>query len=158
MRYELEKAYVIATQGNPGSVLIDLPADVQRAAVKENILRGYACPISSKRAEDKLLCEKIIDGINNSDRPCILVGNGVKQSGQRESVKKLIKKLGAPVVFSMPAVDILPHDDPHNFGFIGANGHRYGNFVLGKSDFILAIGSRMDVKQVGNDRSEFAKQ
>ena len=96
--------------------------------------------------------------ISCSSRPCLLVGNGVKQSLNVTFTKKLIHKIKIPAVFSMPAFDILSFDDEFNYGFIGANGHRYANFVLGKCDLIISIGSRLDLKQVGNNRSQFASQ
>ena len=56
----------------------------------------------------------------------------------------------------MPAFDKISYNCPYNFGFIGANGPKYGNFILGKSDLIISIGSRLNLKQVGNDRAAFA--
>ena len=43
-----------------------------------------------------------------------------------------------------------------NYGFIGAYGSRNANFIVAKSDLILAIGSRLDVRQVGGKRYNFA--
>ena len=154
IRYELEKAYEIAMSGNPGPVLIDLPADVQRAMVDEKSLMGFETDNINEALDKKI--ENIIENLNNAKRPCLLVGNGVKQSGMVSEIREFVNTIGIPTVFSMPAFDTLPYNDIHNFGFIGANGHRYGNFVLGKSDLIVAIGSRLDLKQVGNNRAEFA--
>lgn len=158
IKKELEKAYYYATEGNPGPVLIDLPADVQRAEINVNALEDFDNGNSN-------LCEPlddairtIVDTIRKYQRPCLLIGNGVKQSGIRDKVRILVERLGIPAVFSMPAVDALPYNYEYNFGFIGANGHRYANFVLGKCDLIIVIGSRMDLKQVGNDRERFAPQ
>lgn len=154
IRYELEKAYEIAMSGNPGPVVIDLPADVQRTNVDEKMLKGYSSDTIEDPVEEKI--SLIIENINKSKRPCFLVGNGVKQSGMTKCLRKIIDSIGIPTVFSMPAFDTIPYSDIHNFGFIGANGHRYGNFVLGKSDLIITLGSRLDLKQVGNNRGEFA--
>lgn len=154
IRYELEKAYDIAMSGNPGPVVIDLPADVQRAMADKNTLEGFKPEKKVHLTEDNI--NMIIEEINNSERPCFLVGNGVKQAGMVQELIKIIDTIRIPTVFSMPAFDILPYDNVCNFGFIGANGHRYGNFVVGKSDLIITIGSRLDLKQVGNNRNDFA--
>lgn len=156
IKYELEKSFYLAKSGNPGPVLLDLPADVQRAEIEENKLEGYL-NIESNDCNDcdiKILLEML----KISNRPCLLIGNGVKQSGATRAIRDLIRKLRIPSVFSMPAFDVLPFNDKYNFGFIGANGHRYANFVVGKSDLIVSIGSRMDLKQVGFDRAKFAPQ
>lgn len=153
IKYELEKAYNIAVSGNPGPVLLDLPADVQRADVNIEELKEYF------KAEDVFDEDGVIsilkDAIYESNRPCLLVGNGVKQAGMKEILREIIEKINIPVVFSMPAFDTLPYNHKLNYGFIGANGHRYGNFVLGKSDLIISIGSRLCLKQVGNKRESF---
>lgn len=154
IKYCMEKAYWSAVKGNPGPVVLDIPADVQRAKVDLETLEGY---IPESDEDDEVECglKTIESEIGKAERPCLLVGNGVKLAGQRENFRKMVEVLGIPVVFSMPAFDLLPYEHPLNFGFIGANGKRYANFVLGKSDLIISIGSRLDLKQVGNSREQF---
>jgi acetolactate synthase-1/2/3 large subunit len=153
--YCLERAYEEAVSGNPGPVVIDLPADVQRANIDTKKLRhfknGVKC--STDIGEAAL---RVLDALSNASHPCLLVGNGVKQSGNRNRLREFAEMANIPTVFSMPAFDTLPYGHELNFGFIGANGHRYANFVLGKSDLIIVIGSRLDLKQVGSDRAKFA--
>lgn len=153
--FEVEKAFYYAISGNPGPVLIDLPADVQRADINVKNCKKFN-PTDSFDFDYGKIIDYIVKELNRAKRPCLLIGNGVKQSGCREDVIKLVNAISIPTVSSMPAVDLLPFDNSCNFGFIGANGHRYANFVLGKSDLILSLGSRLDLKQVGNNRNEFA--
>ncbi len=157
IRYELEKAYQISTSGNPGPVVIDLPADVQRAEIIIEECDEFI-PESKIKVDYYSIIDQLTKKIKKSKRPCFLMGNGIKQSGCRNEIGELIAKLNIPSVFSLPAFDTLSYENPLNLGFIGANGHRYANFVLGKSDLIISIGSRMDLKQVGNNREEFASQ
>ena len=154
IKYELAKAYSIAISGNPGPVVIDLPADVQRADINIDDCLEYSKDEADNTNYDAII-EQLQSAICSSNRPCIIAGNGVKQSGCKEDFRQLVTALNIPCVFSLPAFDILSYDHPLNFGFIGANGHRYANFVLGKSDLIITLGSRMDLKQVGNNRAEF---
>ncbi|MCR5798922.1 MAG: thiamine pyrophosphate-binding protein [Lachnospiraceae bacterium] len=154
IRYELEKAYHLAVSGNPGPVVIDLPADVQRAEVERDSLKDYR--VENNHIDYEIIVDLINCELKASKKPCFLLGNGVKQTGMRESVVELIEKIKIPVVTSMPAFDILEYENPYNMGFVGANGHRYANFVLGKADLIISLGSRMDLKQVGNKRENFA--
>ncbi len=156
IRYELEKAFYIAKEENPGPVLIDLPADVQRADVRVDSLQGYKGDLSINEFSKE--ADIILKKLREANRPCLLVGNGIKQSGCKKEIKRIVERLQIPTVFSMPAFDTLSYENKYNYGFIGANGHRYGNFVLGKADLIICLGSRMDLKQVGNDRTKFAAQ
>lgn len=157
IKYCLEKAYFIATTGNPGPVLLDLPADVQRAEVDIDAIESFNAPI-----EDEInsleVTNILFDKIAKSRRPVILAGNGIKISGEKNNFRTLVDKMGLPVVFSLPAFDLLPFDHPLNYGFIGTNGHRYGNFLLGKADLIIALGSRLDIRQIGLAREKFAPQ
>lgn len=154
--YELQKAYDIATSGNPGPVLIDLPADVQRAGIEVGKCRKYIREVKNSIDYGEL-SKLIIEEVIKAKRPCLIAGNGIKQSGCKTAIEKLINRIGIPTVFSMPAIDIVPYQNVYNFGFIGANGHRYANFILGKSDLIITMGVRLDLKQIGNNRSEFVK-
>ncbi len=158
IRYHLEKAYYLATSGNPGPAVLDLPADVQRADVAVETLCGFEPDEEVSVTKESEVVQTILQELKKAERPCLLVGNGVKQSGCRTMIRTIIEAMKIPTVFSMPAFDVLPTEHPQNMGFIGANGHRYANFVLGKSDLILTVGSRMDLKQVGNQRASFAPQ
>jgi len=159
LRYYIEKAYWMATNGRPGPVLLDIPADVQRSEIQVEEQLGFfpdkeklITNIESVSGET----ERIVKALQKSKRPCFLIGSGIKQSGQEFIFRKIAEKLNIPVVSSMPAFDLLPYKHKLNFGFVGANGHRYANFVLGKSDLVITLGSRLDLKQVGNNRSLFA--
>lgn len=154
IRYQLEKAYSIAVQGNPGPVLLDIPADVQRAEVQLNQLQTYV--EECEHRNETLWESEFVDSFNKAKRPCFLLGNGIKRAGVEEGIIRIAEVLRIPVVCSMPAFDILEQSHELNYGFIGANGHRYANFVLGKSDLIIALGTRMDLKQVGGKREQFA--
>lgn len=154
----LEKAYNLAESGRPGPVLIDLPADVQREELEVECGKITQFPKSEKPdspCDMKKKAEEIFACLSKATRPCLLVGNGVKQSGCIALIRDLVNMLRIPVVSSMPAFDVLPFKNKMNFGFIGANGHRYANIVLAKSDLIVSIGSRLDLKQVGRRRQEF---
>ncbi len=156
IRYELEKAFYEATSGNPGPVLVDLPADVQRAEIDEEQLEVFE--VDRKSLEITECIDSIVENLKSAKRPCLILGNGIKQSGMKDIIKEIVNSLDIPIVFSMPAIDILPSSHRDNFGFVGANGHRSANFVLGKSDLIVTIGTRLDLKQVGNNREKFAQQ
>ena len=59
------------------------------------------------------------------------------------------------MITSMIAFDVVS-EDSLNYGFIGAYGNRTANFIVAKSDLVISIGSRLDVRQVGAKRENFA--
>lgn len=157
IRYCLEKAYFLATSGRPGPVLIDLPMNILRAQIDENELSGYDFINPQNQQCKELLKENVLRLLSKSETPCIILGKGVKSLRLPEMVKSALENLGIPYVTSMIAFDIL-HENAYYNGFIGAYGRRAANFIVAKSDLIISIGSRLDVRQVGAVRSHFAPE
>lgn len=148
----LDEAYITATTGRPGPVVIEIPANIQRDTFEPQIRMNSSSLCCSERIEDLKLIESYL---SKAERPLILAGNGIKVSGLKKLFKEAIDNMGVPVVFSLPAFDLLEYDNPLNYGFIGINGFRYSNYVLYKADLIISIGSRLDGKQVGKNSAEF---
>lgn len=160
IRYILEQAWHYATEGRPGPVLIDIPSNIAKEEIDLDDLRPF--PIynfcSTNQENISIICQKINDSLKQASRPCILVGAGVKYSGMSKEFTQWINSIGVPVVSSMLAVDVLSNC-PTYYGFIGTYGLRHAHFILEKSDLIITIGSRLDVRQVGlsNNFAENAK-
>ncbi len=152
----MKKAWFYATEGRPGPVLIDLPMDVSRAPFEadETVLFD---DMREEKTEDKAgeLSEKLADLLRKSNSPCIVLGNGVKKPQLRDKVRKVIDHLQIPYVTSMIAFDVLG-EHCLRYGFLGAYGDRAANFIAAKSDLIISLGSRMDIRQVGLHRDKFA--
>ncbi len=154
IRYELEKAWYLANEGRKGPVLLDIPMNVLRSDVDPDSLPGFEEEpdrISNLKEKKGKLCE----WMRQSRRPVLLIGAGVKSAGKEEAIRGLAKSWGIPVVSSMLAFDVFPKEYPNYFGFIGAYGTREANFIVAKSDLILSVGSRLDVRQVGARAENF---
>lgn len=156
LRYCMERAWWEAVSGRPGPVVLEIPADIQRAEIDIDNSPSFESPDIA--GDEAIHAEMVLDYIKKAKRPCLLVGNGVKVARHVEEFRTLVDHLGIPVVFTLSAFDLLPFDHPLNFGFIGSNGHRYSNFILGKADLIVTLGTRLGVKHVGNNRKGFALQ
>jgi len=98
----------------------------------------------------------IIQELEKAERPCMLVGAGIKNSGLVYEFRRLAMSLGIPVVSSMIAADIMKKDSSSYYGFIGAYGHRSANFIVAKCDLLISIGSRLDCRQTGVNKEIFA--
>lgn len=154
IRYELEKAFYYALEGRRGPVLLDIPMNVQRMKIEPEQLRSFSTEfVKPKAGIDVGL---VVDALKNAERPVLLVGAGTKSQKARRFVNELVKKWEIPVVSSMVAIDVVPATEEMNFGFLGAYGSRTANFIVAKSDLVISIGSRLDVRQVGGKRENFA--
>ncbi len=87
-------------------------------------------------------------------KPIVLVGNGVRESGAVELLHAFYDKTKIPVVTTMNAVDIMQDSD--KLGFIGVYGNRVANMLIDECDFIISIGARLGLRQIGNKREFFA--
>lgn len=148
-----ERAFQIATEGRPGPVLIDIPMDVQRAQIEMPL--EEAATSEENKTIDIAQLSALIAQVHQSKRPVILAGRGVRSAFATELLITLAEKLNIPVVTTLLAIDAIPFDHPLRFGFIGSYGNRWANIVFGESDFILVLGSRLDIRQTGADTKFF---
>lgn len=152
----LEKAYNIAISGRCGPSLIDIPMDVFRASIDNNVIAKHETISTSSNSNiNEASVDKLITDLKNAQRPIILAGGGIRSSGSCAQFKQVIKKLNIPVVTSLLGVDILPYNDDRKVGMIGTYGNRWANISLYNSDFILVLGSRLDIRQTGADTVSF---
>jgi len=82
---------------------------------------------------------------------------GVRIAGAQQQLEALMQALGVPALLSWSAVDLLPSDSPLVVGSAGLYGQRAANLVLQSCDYLLAIGTRLAIPQVGYDISELAR-
>lgn len=149
--YYLEKAYQKALEGRKGPVVLDIPMNIFRAEIDPDTIITYEHQTEKKSADYSV----ILDKLQAAKRPCIIMGAGLK-SFPADEILEFADAMKLPVVTSMLAIDVLPSEHPLYYGFIGAYGDRTANFIVAKSDLLLVLGSRLDVRQVGGKRANFA--
>lgn len=87
-------------------------------------------------------------------KPVLLVGNGVRAAGAAQLVADFAHRTHIPVLTTMNAVD-LAQDDLH-IGFIGTYGNRVSNMILEEADYVIAVGARLGLRQIGHQPERFA--
>ncbi len=153
IRYHLEKAVYLAFHGRPGPVWIDIPLDVQASPIEEPFsLPGFvpdelkeASPAGSLKQEVAQLLEKL----SQAKRPLLFAGNGIRLARAEKEFEQLRKLLVFPTVATWCAADLVPSNDPLYVGRPGSVAARGANFALQNSDFLLAIGVRLDFAITG---------
>ena len=162
IRYHLEKALYLATNGRPGPVWLDIPIDVQSAIIEIDNLKEFN-PIEEglEEKENPIYDEKytnlILEKIRTSKRPVILAGTGIRLANSHNEFVKLIEKLKIPVVTAWNAHDVLTDDNPLFVGKPGTVGTRGGNFVVQNSDLLISIGCRLNIRMISYNYKSFAK-
>lgn len=160
IRYELEKAYFLSQHGRKGPVLVDIPMDIQRSEADINSLKSFFDSDEYKLYDTQIdyRIAEVISMLNNSKRPIVLVGGGVRLSDSQDELLKFLKKYNLPVVYSLMGKDAISEEYEYNMGLIGSYGNRYGNLALANSDLILVLGSRLDTRQTGTNLETFARE
>lgn len=156
--YIFEKAYHIAISGRPGPVLIDVPMNFQRQNIDVLNLKKFKKKkenIKTKTLKQKL--DLIIKKINQSKRPILILGGGVKYSKSKNLIKKLTSRFNLPIVTTWSGFDCIDHDFKNYIGTIGVYGNRAANFAIQNSDLVLNIGSRLDTRITGGRPETFAR-
>ena len=97
----------------------------------------------------------IVDDLARAERPLILAGGGLRAGRAVAGFRRLVDRLGIPVVNSLMGVDALPYDHPLRVGMIGTYGNRWANIALSRCDALLVLGSRLDIRQTGADTEAF---
>ena len=165
IKYHLERAFYLSTHGRMGPVWIDIPVNFQAAIIETDNLKSY---IGTKENKDDIaeneVCDfdekkinEVLELLKNAKRPIIYAGYGIRLSGGYDVFKRAIEKLGIPVVTYWNAIDLIETDNKLYVGRGGNMGDRAGNFAVENADVILAIGTRLSIRQVGYNYKDWAK-
>jgi acetolactate synthase-1/2/3 large subunit len=158
----LEEAFALAVSGRPGPVLIDIPMDVQRHTLPASVQLPSSVPappgvLSVDEAGRGAFLADLVEALKHSARPVVLAGGGVRSGCAGAVFRELVDHLEIPVLHSLMAVDVLPASHPQRFGLIGSYGNRWANLGFGRSDLVLVLGSRLDIRQTGSDVEGFRR-
>ncbi|HHQ4572420.1 TPA: acetolactate synthase 2 catalytic subunit [Aeromonas veronii] len=150
----LAEAFAIATEGRPGPVLIDLPKDVQLAAVP---------------AQSPLFAVEEPEVLNPSDlaaartllaaaeRPVLYVGGGVGMANAEQQLRDFAAVTGMPAVTTLKGIGALDPDSPVYLGMLGMHGTKAANYAVQQCDLLLVVGARFDDRVTGK-LEEFAPE
>ncbi len=160
IRYHLERAWHLATTGRPGPVWVDIPVNYQGMTIETDDLPGYDPAEDDKDlppAVSKETLDQVISLLKEAKRPVFHAGYGIRLSGGYQVFRELMEKLNIPVVTYWNAVDLIEDEHPLYCGRAGNMGDRPGNWAIQNADLILAIGTRISIRQVGYNYDTWAR-
>lgn len=148
--------YMVATEGRPGPVLIDIPRDVQLGLAVPDY-RPKIAPRASNGEPDPGVIGKALKILVNAERPALLVGGGLCWSGAWDEATAIAETLWAPIVSTFPGKNCVPNDHPLYMGPAGMHGRLEADAALANADVVLAVGTRFSDRTVGRFREMNAK-
>jgi acetolactate synthase-1/2/3 large subunit len=111
-----------------------------------------------KKCATKSQIRECIRLLKKASRPVLICGYGIRLAKAEKEFRQLAEKLRIPVVASWTASDLLYFEHELFIGRSGIMGDRASNFTVQNSDFLLIIGSRMSIPQVGYNYTTFARE
>jgi acetolactate synthase-1/2/3 large subunit len=150
----IASAYLIATTGRPGPVLVDITKDAQNAKVPfvwppKVDMPGYK-PVTKAHGKQIQAAAQMIA---EAQKPVLYVGGGIIRSRASEELLKLAELINVPVVTTLMARGAFPDSHPQNLGMPGMHGTVPAVTALQKSDLLITLGARFDDRVTGDVKS-----
>lgn len=149
-------AFNEAESDRPGPVLLDLPMDVQRGEIvgAEARTAGTAVPAP---APDSQAVKLLAEWLQEASRPVIAAGQGVLLARAHERLREFASLGGGmPVTQSLLGLGAFPTSSPLALGFHGHTGNQAAGRAIHEADLVIALGTRLDVRQTGSRVDDFA--
>ena len=143
----LEQAYRNAVSGCPGPVHLQFQGNEGQIDLEEGNLepitdmRFDSIPPFRPQAEKKDI-ERVLDLLQQAERPVIVSGGGVKHSKAGPQLLKLAESLRIPVATSLNGKDTFLANHPLSAGVVGTYSRGSANRVVSEADLICFIGSK----------------
>jgi acetolactate synthase-1/2/3 large subunit len=154
------EAFMIASTGRPGPVLIDVPKDVgleefdylpvEPGSVK---LPGYRPTVKGNPRQ----INQAINLIRQARRPLLYVGGGAIAAGAHAEIQQLAEYFNIPVTTTLMGKGAFEENHTLSLGMLGMHGTAYANFAVTDCDLLIAVGARFDDRVTGK-LDEFASR
>jgi acetolactate synthase I/II/III large subunit len=149
LAYVIRRAFMIAGEGRPGPVLVDICKDVTAAICEyEAVQPPLAEPPVS--AYDENVMQAAICAIQSAKHPLILAGGGVMIAGACDRLLRLAEKRNIPVTNTLMGLGSFPGTHGLYTGLVGMHGSKASNMAVFEADLFIAAGARFSDRVISN--------
>ena len=151
----LRNAFMVAREGRPGPVLIDIPQNVLTAECEFKPAQPAQEIASSHIPTDSTVTSlgSALTLLLAAKRPVMIVGGGIKAGAAHAEAISLAQTIRLPVVSTLMGLGIFPTSNSCFLGLTGVQGHRIANCTITGADLILAVGTRFSDQVTGDSIS-----
>lgn len=149
----MNQAWFIANSGRPGPVLVDLPMNIQRGEIENH--QNVVSPEETFCGIDGRKIDQLVSWLSEAKKPLVIAGQGVILSQAHDELRKFIDYCKIPVSHSLLGLGAYPTNLPLSLGFHGHTGNQYAAKAIHECDLLIAIGTRLDVRQTGSCFDKF---
>jgi acetolactate synthase-1/2/3 large subunit len=150
----VREAFIIASSGRPGPVLVDITKDAQQATAEFDWeASAPKLPLKRRRNNhDQEEFNRAVELLNSAKRPLILAGRGIMLSGAMRTFEQFVHTSNIPVAMTLLGIGCFPASDPLNLGMMGMHGEAWVNNAIQEADLLIAVGMRFDDRVTGDLR------
>jgi acetolactate synthase-1/2/3 large subunit len=153
----LRELHNLAISGRPGPVWLDIPLDIQNGVLSKIESEENGSTSRDSVTADKTDIYKLAEEWRLAKRPILVVGNGVRLSGAKDSLKELAISMATPVMLTWKAIDFFGENFSLNAGRPGTTAQPWANISIQNADLVIIIGARLDMGQVAYRAENFAR-
>ncbi|AMG30630.1 acetolactate synthase 2 catalytic subunit [Grimontia hollisae] len=143
----LAEAFVVAKEGRPGPVLVDIAKDVQLAHIEEAFMA--ITPQPSVPEVSETLLQEANALIAQAKQPIVYVGGGVQLAHATDTLRQFLDHSQIPATSTLKGLGSVDKDYPYYLGMLGMHGTKAANLAVQQSDLLIAIGARFDDRVTG---------
>ena len=146
----MEEAFVLASTGRPGPVLVDIPKDVQQTMMVPKWdqplrLNTYMSRLPAPPAQEGL--EQFLRAVQTARKPALYVGGGCNHCP--DELKEFVELTNIPVSQTLMGLGAFPETDERALQMLGMHGTVAANFAVHECDLLIALGVRFDDRVTG---------
>jgi acetolactate synthase-1/2/3 large subunit len=148
----IHQAFHVATSGRPGPVLIDIPKDVQFAQAEYTPMeKTRISHYQPRRQGDAEQIARLVEMMEQAERPILYTGGGVINSGIRASalLRELVAETNFPITSTLMGLGSYPASGKNWLGMLGMHGLYEANLAMHGCDLMINIGARFDDRITG---------
>jgi len=152
LAHTIHEAFLIATSGRPGPVVIDIPKDVQFATGQYVGKAGIHKPTYKPQTEPNAeAIERAVAMMRKAKRPVFYTGGGVINSGlgASKALRALQEATGFPVTSTLMGLGAFPASHSDWLGMLGMHGSYEANNAMHDCDLMICVGARFDDRVTG---------
>jgi acetolactate synthase-1/2/3 large subunit len=143
----LQEAYLRATTGCPGPVLVDFARDAIECSLDSSLLAAVPVGtevVAAARERTPGDPERISSAariLGDARRPVLWLGNGAKLSEAGDAALALAERLDMPVITTFNGIGAVPTTHRLVYGALSRMGTELSTRVLADADVLLAVGN-----------------
>ena len=135
----VRKAFKIAKLEKPGATHIELPEDVARKSVGDDVSPLRITP-NPKFVPDDSEIAKAVDLLRNAKSPVILAGNGVIRLDASKELVGFAEKISVHVANTFMSKGVIPYEHPLSLFTLGMQARDYVMCNFDMADLVITVG------------------